>query len=354
MQQTVIVGMSGGVDSSLSALLLKQAGYRVIGLFMKNWEEEEHLGHCPATQDYEDALSVCHQIDIPLYSVNFVEEYWDHVFAKCLKEYELGYTPNPDILCNREIKFKAFFNKALELGADLVATGHYCRTLLQGDTWILGRGLDPEKDQSYFLYTLKASILKKVIFPVGALSKKEVRKLAAQHALPTSQKKDSTGICFIGKRDFPTFLSTYIRAEPGNFETPDGRVVGQHIGIPFYTIGQRRGLGIGGQGEAWYVTSKQKERNTIIVVQGENHPSLFHSTLLATDVTWVGQPPPFPLKCTAKIRYRSPDAPCTVNQLESGSLTVTFDQPQKAITPRQAIVFYAGPTCLGGALIAPF
>ncbi len=345
--ETVVVGMSGGVDSSVTALLLKSQGYRVIGLFMKNWEEE---GPCPAEQDYQDVVAVCNQLDIPHYAVNFSKEYWEEVFVKCLNDFRAGYTPNPDILCNREIKFKVFFQKALELGADYLATGHYCRKIWYQDEWILGRGVDPEKDQSYFLYTLKSATLDRVLFPLGEMTKKEVRTLAAESGLATATKKDSTGICFIGKRDFKSFLSHYIPTQPGNFELTDGTVVGRHDGIAYYTIGQRRGLGLGGAGEAWYVLKKESSRNAIIVARGDDHPDLHHSSLTASEVSWVGQTPPFPLQCTAKIRYRAPDVPCRV--LSHGDhLEVRFDTPQKAITSRQSIVFYQGDLCLGGALV---
>jgi tRNA-uridine 2-sulfurtransferase len=348
--QTVIVGMSGGVDSSVTALLLKQQGYRVIGLFMKNWEEE---GPCPAHLDYEDVVSVCTQLQIPHYAVNFSREYWDEVFVKCLHEYRAGYTPNPDVLCNREIKFKLFFKKALALGADFLATGHYCRKIFYEGEWVLGRGVDSEKDQSYFLYTLKSSLLDKVLFPLGGMTKKEVRKEAEKAGLATAKKKDSTGICFIGKRDFKEFLSRYIPNQPGNFETLEGEVVGQHDGIAYYTIGQRRGLGLGGAGEAWYVVEKDISRNVIVVERGEHHPALFQNELIASDVSWIGSPPSLPFKCTAKVRYRAPDIPCTLSPYKEGSVRVLFESPQKAITPRQSIVFYQEDLCLGGALIEP-
>lgn len=345
--KTVVVGMSGGVDSSVTALLLKEQGYRVIGLFMKNWEEE---GPCPAQIDYDDVVAVCNQIDIPHYSVNFSQEYWDLVFAKCLKDYEAGYTPNPDILCNREIKFKVFFEKALELGADYLATGHYCQNQFHEKKWHLVRGVDPQKDQSYFLYTLKSSILQKVLFPLGAMTKQEVRAVAEKAGLATASKKDSTGICFIGKRNFKDFLSQYIPNRTGHFETGDGKIVGIHDGIAYYTIGQRRGLGLGGEGEAWYVVRKDAARNVIVVERGEGHENLYCDTLTASEATWVADLPHFPLVCTAKIRYRAPDVPCTVS-VHKDTLKVCFDTPQKAITPRQSIVFYQGDRCLGGALI---
>ncbi|NGX61327.1 MAG: tRNA-specific 2-thiouridylase MnmA [Chlamydiae bacterium] len=349
--KTVIVGMSGGVDSSVTAYLLKKEGYRVIGLFMKNWEEE---GECQAAEDYADVVQVCDQIGIPYYSVNFAKEYWERVFSRCLREYELGYTPNPDILCNREIKFRLFFQKALELGGDYLATGHYCRKVQVLDgAFGLARGRDENKDQSYFLYTMKAEILERVLFPLGELKKSEVRSLAREAGLVTAAKKDSTGICFIGKRNFRTFLSRFISKEEGFFKTPEGEVVGKHEGMAYYTIGQRRGLAIGGAGEAWYVVGKDPEQNVVYVVQGEDHPALYQEKLTATEVSWVGKPPKFPLSCTAKIRYRSPDVPCKVQEGSEGNLLVTFNIPQKAVTPCQSIVFYQGDLCLGGAQIAP-
>lgn len=335
--------MSGGVDSSVTAYLLKKKGYEVIGLFMKNWEEEG----CSSLADLEDVAKVAAKLDIPFYTVNLAKEYWDLVFARCLKEYASGFTPNPDIWCNQEIKFNLFFKKALSLGADCLATGHYCQTK-EGK---LLRGLDSNKDQSYFLYTLKSEKLKQILFPIGHLEKPKVREIAKNIGLSTAAKKDSTGICFIGKRNFKEFLARYLPKKKGLFETNEGLVVGEHEGAHFFTIGQRRGLAIGGAGEAWYVVDKDIERNVVIVEQGENHPSLFAKTLIATDVTWVEAVPNFPLRCTAKIRYRSPDEPCTIHEKE-GKLFVEFDQPQKAITSRQSIVFYEDAVCLGGAIIS--
>ncbi len=346
--KTVVVGMSGGVDSSVSALLLKQAGYRVIGLFMKNWEEKDASGVCTSTSDYEDVVKVCETLDIPYYSVNFVKEYWDHVFSHFLEELKLGYTPNPDILCNREIKFKCFFERALQLGADYLATGHYCQT----EDGLLLKGLDPHKDQSYFLYTLKKPILEKVLFPIGHLEKTAVREIARAHSLPTAEKKDSTGICFIGKRDFKPFISQYIAYQSGNFETLKGTVVGKHDGAAYYTLGQRKGLGIGGPGEAWFVVAKDMARNAVIVEQGSDHPSLYKQHLEATEMTWVADPPSLPFACTAKIRYRQADQPCTITHIEGDRLFATFDTPQRAVTPRQSIVFYTGALCLGGGMIS--
>jgi tRNA-uridine 2-sulfurtransferase len=351
---TVVVGMSGGVDSSVTAWLLKEQGYRVIALFMKNWEEEEggpsHGGLCPAQQDYEDVVAVCTQLQIPHYTVNFSQEYWDLVFAKCLQEYSAGYTPNPDILCNKEIKFNLFLRKGLELGADFIATGHYCRKIMHRGEWILGKGVDSDKDQSYFLYTLNTKILEKVLFPLGEMTKKEVRTVAQREGLITATKKDSTGICFIGKRDFKTFISQYIPHQPGNFETGDGKVVGRHDGIAYYTIGQRRGLKLGGAGEAWYVVKKDLPRNVIIVERGEAHPELYKNFLIASEVTWVGTPPLLPIACSAKIRYRATEVPCTL-LTQGGNLKVYFEMPQKAITAGQSIVFYQNDLCLGGGLI---
>jgi tRNA-uridine 2-sulfurtransferase len=344
LKKRVVVGLSGGVDSSVTAYLLQKKGYEVIALFMKNWEEDEY---CPSTQDYEDALSVATQLGIPLYTVNFVKEYWDRVFARCLEEYKAGYTPNPDIWCNQEIKFKVFFEKALELDADYLATGHYARSLPGG---MLGRGLDTNKDQSYFLYTLQDNVLERVLFPLGELEKSEVRKIADKLGLRTAHKRDSTGICFVGKRPFAEFLSKFIERRSGNFETPDGKVVGEHEGAHLFTIGQRKGLKIGGAGAAWFVIGKDMERNVVIVDQGESNLRLYSEELYAQDVSWVGQAPTFPLQCTAKVRYRSEDAACTVTQ-KSGKLHVVFAAPQKAITPRQSIVFYQDDICLGGARI---
>lgn len=346
---TVVVGMSGGVDSSVSALLLKEQGYRVIGLFMKNWEEAENSGICRSAKDYEDVIRVCEQLDIPYYSVNFVKEYWDSVFSHFLDELKLGYTPNPDILCNREIKFKAFFEKAISLGADYLATGHYCQNL----GFQLHRGADPLKDQSYFLYTLSSQTLRQVLFPIGHLEKTQVREIAKKHRLATSEKKDSTGICFIGKRDFKPFIQQYLAYQPGPFETLDGQVIGQHDGMAYYTIGQRKGLKIGGPGDAWFVVGKDPQRNAVIIEQGTDHPSLYKEALIATEPSWIaGVPPSFPYACTAKIRYRQPDQPCIIEKTEEDRLHIRFLQPQRAVTPRQSIVFYQGSLCLGGAMIA--
>jgi tRNA-specific 2-thiouridylase len=344
--KTVIVGMSGGVDSSVSAYLLKEQGYQVIGLFMKNWEETDGEGHCQSAKEYEDVVKVCNQLEIPYYSVNFVEEYRESVFKEFLAGIESGLTPNPDILCNREIKFKAFLKKAKELGADFLATGHYCLT----DGHRLFRGLDPEKDQSYFLYAVEPGSLQNVLFPIGHLQKKEVREIARKANLATSEKKDSTGICFIGKRDFKPFLSRYISLKPGPFQTLSGQIVGQHDGAAFYTIGQRKGMGLGGEGDAWYVVGKNMAKNIVYVERGADHPALFTSHLEASQLTWIHQPPISPLRCTAKIRYRQSDQPCTLT-LSDGKATIHFDTPQRAATPGQSIVFYLDQECLGGGII---
>jgi len=350
MKKKVIVGMSGGVDSSVSAYLLKEQGYEVTGLFMKNWEELDDRGQCTSIQDYEDVQKVCHKIDIPCYSVNFVKEYKENVFHHFLEELKKGHTPNPDILCNREIKFKAFLEKALSLGADFLATGHYSQI---SPSFELLRSKDTHKDQTYFLYTLSKEILTRVLFPIGHLTKKEVRKIAMDADLPTAAKKDSTGICFIGKRDFKEFISHYLSYQKGSFMTLCGKIVGEHDGAAFYTIGQRKGLGIGGPGDAWFVVRKDVEKNLVFVEQGEDHPSLYKEKLQASDLSWVAGAPPFPLPfaCTAKIRYRAIDAPCTIESIHDGIATVCFDKEQRAITSRQSVVFYSNEVCLGGGMI---
>ncbi|MCC6127923.1 MAG: tRNA 2-thiouridine(34) synthase MnmA [Chlamydiae bacterium] len=345
---TVIVGMSGGVDSSVTALLLKQQGFRVIGLFMKNWEETDADGACQASKEYEDVVRVCEQLQIPYYSVNFVEEYRQTVFEQFIKDFRAGLTPNPDILCNREIKFNVFLQKAFELGADYLATGHYCRT----QDGRLFKGLDPEKDQSYFLHAVPKNSLEKVLFPIGDLTKKQVRALAREHGLATCEKKDSTGICFIGKRDFKSFLSKFVASEPGNFETLSGKVVGRHDGLAFYTLGQRKGMGLGGEGDAWYVIGKDMKRNVVLVERGADHPALYAKELIAHSPCWIKNPiPSIPYSCHAKIRYRQQTQACTILSLEKEKLYVQFDAPQRAITPGQSIVFYDGDECLGGAVI---
>lgn len=350
---TVIVGMSGGVDSSVCAALLKEQGYKVIGLFMKNWEEFDEFGVCQASKEFEDVIKVCDKLEIPYYSVDFIKEYRTQVFNHFVEEYKLGFTPNPDILCNREIKFKVFFEKAMELGADYLATGHYCQTKYEDGEYTLLKGADPQKDQSYFLYTIKKDTLKKVLFPVGGIPKSEVRRIAAQYDLATKNKKDSTGICFIGERNFKKFLSNYLTFEDGNFENLNGDVVGRHTGAVYYTIGQRKGLGLGGQGEPWFVIDKDIKRNVVFVERGEFHPALYADDLVATDLSFVSGaiPTQLPFKCKAKIRYRQKDQDCTITKIESDRIWVSFDLPQRAITPRQSIVFYVDNKCIGGAMI---
>ena len=348
--QHIIVGMSGGVDSSVAAYLLCQAGHRVEGIFMKNWESDDSEV-CPAAEDMADAQAVCDKLGIPLRMVNFASEYWENVFAYFLQEYRAGRTPNPDILCNREIKFKAFLDYARQAGADFIATGHYVRKDAEHR---LLKGLDPNKDQSYFLYALHETQLAASLFPIGDLHKTEVRKLANEIGLPNHAKKDSTGICFIGERKFKTFLSEYLPAQPGKIETLTGEVIGQHDGLMFYTIGQRQGLQIGGQkGKSelpWYVSHKDLPRNTLIVVQGE-HPSLYKSELICSQLTWTHSSPALPLTLSAKTRYRQPDQACELRPLQDGQYTVNFEQPQRAITPGQSIVFYQDDICLGGGII---
>lgn len=354
-QTRIVVGMSGGVDSSVTALLLKQQGYDVIGIFMKNWDDTDEFGHCTAEEDAEDVRRVCAQIDIPFYTVNFEKEYSEKVFQYFLDEYRKGRTPNPDVMCNREIKFGEFLQKAMALGADYLATGHYAR-VLQGDSgeYRLLRGVDPNKDQTYFLNALNQEQLSKAMFPIGHLPKAKVREIALEAGLATAKKKDSTGVCFIGERNFKEFLSQYLPAKPGEIRTYDEEVKARHDGLMYYTLGQRQGLGIGGSGtgEPWFVAGKDLERNVLYVVQGEGDPRLYAKGLLATDLNWISpELPASPLKCTAKFRYRQPDQGVTVQFLGDGRCEVRFDKPQKAITPGQAVVFYDGDVCLGGAII---
>ncbi len=351
----VIVGMSGGVDSSVAALLLCEQGYQVSGLFMKNWDEDDGTEYCTALTDLADAESVCKQLDIKLHTANFAAEYWDNVFDHFLDEYRRGRTPNPDILCNKEIKFKAFLDYATQLGADCIATGHYARTVeVEGHTHLY-KGLDPLKDQSYFLSAVQEKQLERTLFPIGALPKPEVRALAAQYSLSTHNKKDSTGICFIGERRFKDFLQTYLPAQPGHIETPEGKVLGDHQGLMYHTLGQRAGLGIGGVSgsneAAWYVAAKDLQRNVLVVVQGNDHPLLFASSLIATKLDWVNEAPVLPLHCAAKIRYRQTDQDCTVTASADGELQVVFATPQRAVTPGQQVVFYQGERCFGGGVI---
>ncbi len=353
----VVVGMSGGVDSSVTALLLKEEGYDLLGIFMKNWDEEEDEGYCTATEDYEDVKRVCYQIGIPYYTVNFEEEYWDRVFKYFLAEYEKGRTPNPDVICNKEIKFKSFLEHALKLDADYIATGHYARIDLNKGEYRLLRGRDSSKDQSYFLCTLGQAQLSKTLFPVGDLTKEKVRKLAAEAGLKTAEKQDSTGICFIGERNFKEFLSTFLPAQPGEIRTISDKVIGEHSGLMYYTLGQRRGLGIGGgkgdgSGRPWYVASKNLKNNILYVVQGSDHPALFSKGLKASELHWVsGKPAATSFTCTAKFRYRQSDQGVRVELKEKNRCVVHFDRPQKAVTPGQFVVFYDGQVCLGGGII---
>lgn len=352
----VIVGLSGGVDSSVAAWILLRMGYRVEGLFMKNWEDDDEDGQCAAAEDLADARRVCEALGIPLHKVSFAREYRERVFRHFLAEYAAGRTPNPDVLCNREIKFGAFLEHARRLGADWVATGHYARIETGRGGLRLLKGADPAKDQSYFLHAVTARRLERVLFPVGALAKEEVRALARAAGLPTHAKRDSTGICFIGERPFREFLSRYLPATPGEIRTLDGRVVGRHQGVAFYTLGQREGLGIGGltgtEGRPWYVVDKDPGANVLYVAQGHDHPRLLSSTLVAGDLSWVaGSPPPMPWRGHAKVRHRQPDVPCTVEALPGGRCRVVFDTPQRAVTSGQYVVLYEGERCLGGGVI---
>ena len=353
----VVVALSGGVDSSVACLRLREAGLRCSALFMKNWNEPTEDGHCRWEQDVDDCLEVCEKLDIPLNTIDLSKAYWDGVFEDFLAEYRRGRTPNPDVLCNREIKFKAFLDAARKLGGDLIATGHYVRSDHVDGHWRLKTGVDGNKDQSYFLYTLGQGQLGNAMFPVGDLPKREVRALARAAGLATHEKKDSTGICFIGERRFREFLAQYVPAQPGPVMTEDGRVIGQHHGAVYYTLGQRQGLGIGGvRGgiEApWFVAAKDLEHNILTVVQGHDHPALQSQALLATDVSWVaGQAPPAPISCTAKTRYRQRAQPCTILAHDRDQLLVEFSAPQRAVTPGQSVVFYQDEVCLGGAIIS--
>lgn len=357
----VIVGMSGGVDSSVAALLLREQGYRVEGLFMKNWDEDDGTEYCTAKADLADAQAVCDRIGIHLHTANFAAEYWDRVFEHFLAEYKAGRTPNPDILCNKEIKFKAFLDYAIELGADFIATGHYARigkltnnTRGQAIAELL-KGLDQNKDQSYFLHAVSGEQFAKTLFPVGELPKSRVREIAKAHDLITHDKKDSTGICFIGERRFKDFLQQYLPAQPGVIETVDGVAIGEHHGLMYHTIGQRQGLGIGGvhgaSEEPWYVIEKDLARNVLLVAQGTDHPRLFKRALSLSNIHWIsGDEPALPLRCRAKTRYRQPDQDCVLTKTDGG-YRIDFDDAQRAITPGQSAVLYLDDLCLGGGVI---
>jgi len=352
----VVVGMSGGVDSSVAAWLLKQQGFEVVGLFMKNWEDDDDDEYCSTRQDLIDAAAVADLIGIDLEAVNFAAEYKDRVFAEFLREYSAGRTPNPDVLCNAEIKFKAFLDHAMKLGAEHIATGHYARVQQAGTRYELLRGVDPGKDQSYFLHRLNQAQLARTLFPIGHLRKTEVRRMADELGLPNAKKKDSTGICFIGERPFREFLNRYLPTQPGPIRDADGRAVGEHVGLAFYTLGQRKGIGLGGtkqgSGEPWFVARKDMATNTLWVVQGHDHPWLMSESLVALNAAWVaGEPPRAGKRLAAKTRYRQGDASCIVTAVDGDRFELAFDQPQWAVTPGQSAVLYQGEVSLGGGVI---
>ncbi len=355
-KQKIIVGLSGGVDSSVAALLLLEQQYQVEALFMKNWEEDDTAEYCSAAEDLADAEAVARQLSIPLHTSNFSSEYWDNVFQYFLKEYQAGRTPNPDVLCNREIKFKAFLNHALDLGADGIATGHYARTLVKEDGIYMCRAKDENKDQTYFLYMLGQPQLEHSQFPLGHLIKSEVRQLAEEAGFPNHRKKDSTGICFIGERKFRDFLSQYLPTNPGQMMTPEGETVGEHQGLMYYTLGQRKGLGIGGRSDAdaepWFVVEKDIINNILIVAQGHSHPLLLKQKLIASQLHWVsGKAPQASLACQARIRHRQPLQMCEIEQIGNDHCRVVFEEKQRAVAPGQSIVFYFDEVCLGGGVI---
>lgn len=357
MPKNIIVGMSGGVDSSVTALLLLEQGHHVTGLFMKNWEEDDGTEQCTALEDLADAQQVCDQLGIELKTVNFASEYWDEVFEVFLSEFKAGRTPNPDILCNKYVKFKAFLDYAIQdLGAEYIATGHYARVNEINGEYFLLKGLDPDKEQSYFLYTLKQHELAHTLFPIGHLHKKEIRSLAQQAGFDNHRKKDSTGICFIGERKFTEFLQRYLPTQPGEMRTPEGQHIGVHQGLMYYTLGQRQGLGIGGvknaPDEPWYVLDKDLENNVLIVGQGHDHPLMLHNTLEASRLDWCNNKPlTETIECNAKTRYRQVDQPCSLETLGDDRCKAVFYEPQRAITPGQSVVFYQGEICLGGGTI---
>ncbi len=352
----VIVGMSGGVDSSVAAMLLQAEGYHVEGLFMKNWEEDDTDSYCNASQDVADAQAVCDILKIKLHTANFASEYWDNVFTYFLEEYKNGRTPNPDILCNKEIKFKALLDYIKHLGADFLATGHYADISFTDNKYLLKKPLDRNKDQTYFLYTLNQQQLQYTLFPLAHYDKPAVRKLAKAAGLPNNDKKDSTGICFIGERNFKNFLQQYLPAQPGNIITTDNDIIGQHDGLMYYTLGQRQGLKIGGtskySGDPWYVADKNLADNTLVVVQGDQHPLLFKQELDASQLHWItAAPSEDKFKCHAKVRYRQQEQSCTVHMSKEDKYHIVFDEPQRSITPGQSVVLYNGDICLGGGVI---
>lgn len=354
--KSIVVGLSGGVDSSVAAYLLLEQGYEIQALFMKNWEEDDEPEYCSAEVDLKDASEVCEALNIPLYARNFSSEYWDNVFSYFLDEYRAGRTPNPDIICNKEIKFKIFLEHAMEMGADHIATGHYAKIKFERDFFRLYKAKDLNKDQTYFLYALNQAQLSRSWFPLGDLTKPEVREIAKKAGFSNFGKKDSTGICFIGERKFKDFLGKYLPAKPGEMKTPEGDTIGQHDGLMYYTLGQRQGLGIGGSstgsGEAWYVTGKDLNNNVLIVAQGHDHPMLYSDTLTAKNLHWIAEPPDMiPFQCHAKTRYRQQDQACTITLLEDDLCKVEFHNPQRAITPGQSVVFYRDSECLGGGVI---
>ena len=352
----IVVGMSGGVDSAVAAMELKRQGHEVLGVFMKNWEERGEDGACTAASDWQDVQRICETIDIPYYSVNFAREYMDRVFSYFLDEYRRGRTPNPDVLCNREIKFGKLLDFARELGADKLATGHYARVEKRGDEYVLLRSADENKDQTYFLYMLGQRALSMAMFPIGGMTKPELRRVAQENNIPVSAKKDSTGVCFIGERDFKKFLMEYLPAQPGEMRTLDGRVVGRHDGLMYYTLGQRRGLGIGGSGDGrrWFVVGKDMERNVLLVEQGEDSPLLYSRAAICESPSWIAEHPPVEpggrLSCMVRLRHRQP-LQCASLMLDGEGFRLEFDTPRRAVTPGQAAVIYLDDMCLGGGTV---